>query len=1298
MKCGFLLLGVGLVLAASAETFEFAAPPGCRTAVTVGETVAVTPLDADVFRAEVAARPVRQADGSVRLTAEKPVVVFLPGRTANVAKYAHVTVSSRGDASRGFQPIPGLNEPSSLVDGKVHRSKNFTFAARQTAPSAADPDWIALDWKKPFPLAGLCLMTGDGEALPTGASLAVERYVGVGDPRLDAASGSWQSVPGAWTAAKTEPAAGKRGWAAWTATSPVKGRAFRLLFTGPSRRLDGHGGERPLASLGEIAVLMPWTGAAEGRTKQTVRGTVEIPFKMPFAGTATVQVRDAAGRVVANPVVGEAFAAGEQRAVWDLVDLDGKVLLQPGTYSWKGIALPPLRLDYRYAYYPCGLPDDRRPWVTEDKTGGWLADHDPPRGVVRDGETMWLNAWAECGDSVIRTDLDLRKLWGQTRFWVAVPQEICTDGGFVYGYSQGGWNGPDEEIIRIDPSRGFQSKKVLLKKNPQEDGKRNAFFDTSVSGFQVLGDRAFVALGRENRIAVYDIAQGNAAPYRPFSWATVHKQFDELKPVLLKEIPLPLPGRLRRYGAGRLITTSGRDVLTLDTATYETRRLFSVDFDQVLGLGVGDDGTIWIGAGEPLHQVFGYDAGGRLLRTLGKPGKRKIGPWDDNDLEEPSGVEVDARGRVWVTEHTHWEKRVSVWDAKRGVCVRQVLGPTQYGGDGCIDPENETRLFYRGLELRRNPRTGEVKPVNLIYRPDAPEYPPFAASDYPSYCFRANGRLWFTSFQHPHGHPQLVLWQYQQTHVMPVAALGAVRDFKDAFGGKGSITNAVPGLTAAPGLLYTWTDANDNGRIDADEVRTRTLAYDGKPIPGLGVGWNWRMNARFECACMTDIYTLGRMVYFKPSGFTAKGYPRYEIPSETVPGVLEAQGVQTDAQGNVIALGRHVVSLRPDGSERWRYRNEWPGLHAGHRTTAAGDEPGVLIAPTRMWGVVPTAGEAGEVAAFNSNLGCAYLMTADDGLYLGRVFRDQRVAPTLWNMNGVPDATTMAETSLYDEHFGGGFQRVRGSDGRFHYYYVVGKGHCAVVELTGLDQAKRLSGGVFTVTAEAIEQAHRRVAELAAARLEPKLLTVAKGRPDDAAPAAEQIRLGYDAENLYVSSRWRDDRAPFANAGANPFELFTSGDTLEVLLRTGKDADARGIQPGDIRLVFAPFGGKTVCVLYDYRVPGTAKAARVGFASPWRTVYVDRVAVLERAVVTVERKGAEVRLEAQVPLADIHFTPRGDVKGDVGRVLSDATGTRAAARTYWSNKNTAIMSDLPTEVGIEPDLWGTLRFGDSGAE
>ena len=1287
---------INLVLAA---VFTF--PVEGRTAVTYSDKLEVVPLKADAreFRTEVAERPRKDADGRVTMKAEKPFCTFLPQRAVNIAPMAHVTVSSKGELSRGFRPTPGQNIPESLVDEKVNRTKNFEFAKRETPPTDADPEWIVLDWRHPVPIVGLFILTGVHESFPRHDRVHVEAYAGTGDPRTDSAADSWRELKGEWSPEPKNELANFACWRSWTADAEFGALAIRLRFTGGGWALRGQKCETPVPGLGEIAVLAPWTKPEPPRRARE-KGFADIPFAMPFDGSATIQIRDADGRVVANPVTDIAYPSGDATARWDLTDIDGNLVLKPGAYTWRGIAVPPLEVEYRYAYYPLGLPDDRRAWPTEDKTGGWLADHDPPRGVVRDGDDMWLNSWAEYGDSVIRTDLDMRKKWGETRFWIAVPQEICVDGGFLYGYSQAGWNGTDEEIVRIDPRQGYQSRKVFLKKNPPLEKKdEDSFWNVSVSGFQVVGDTAFVSLGTENRICVYDISKGNAADYRPFTWDAVHTQFDEWKPVLAKEISLPSPGRLRRYGKDRLVTTSGADVMTVDLKTFAVKRLFSTGIDaKILGCGVGDDGTVWVGAGEPLHQVFGFDAKGRRVQTLGKPGKRRIGRWDDDDLEEPAGVEVDARGRVWVAEHTHWEKRVSVWDPRTAKCVRQVLGPTQYGGDGCIDPEDETRLFYRGLEMRRNPRTGEVKPVNLIYRPDAPEYPRFALSDYPSYCFRAKGKLWFTSYQHPHGHPMCVLWRHTGERVTPVAAVGAVVTFSDAFRGKGNVADILPGVRNEPGLLFAWTDLNGNGAIEADEVKTRALVHGGKPIPGLGVGWNWRMNERFEVACMTDFDRLGRMVYFRPSGFTPAGNPVYEVPAETTDGLVGTPGMMTDSKGNVIALGNPLKSLTPDGVERWRYRNDWPGLHAGHRTTAAGNEPGVLIAPTRMWGIVKTDGGAGEVAAFNSNFGCSYLMTADDGLYVARVFRDQRVAATVWNMNCVPDPKTMAETSLYEEHFGGTFERVKGADGRHHYYYIVGKGHCGVVELKGLDGVRRLKGGTLTVTPERTAEASARFAAAAAKKLEAKLAKVpradAKGDWKRSPEIFDGIRLATDGRSLLVHSEKYDDYAPFENKGSNPVELFKSGDTLEVMLRTKAAKSAKGLQPGDKRLLVSVFSGKPVAVLYDYRAPDARPSERTGFSSPWRTVYVDRVSVLEAAKIEVNRSGTFVTVDAAIPLDALGLDPKGmrETRGDVGRVNSDATGTRAVSRTYWSNKATSIMSDLPSETLSDPDLWGTFAF------
>ena len=42
--------------------------------------------------------------------------------------------------------------------------------------------------------------------------------------------------------------------------------------------------------------------------------------------------------------------------------------------------------------------------------------------------------------------------------------------------------------------------------------------------------------------------------------------------------------------------------------------------------------------------------------------------------------------------------------------------------------------------------------------------------------------------------------------------------------------------------------------------------------------------------------------------------------------------------------------------------------------------------------------------------------------------------------------------------------------------------------------------------------------------------------------------------------------------------------------------------------------------------------------------------------------------------------------------MSDASATEAVERVYWSNKNTAITADLPSEAGLQPRLWGTFIF------
>jgi hypothetical protein len=45
-------------------------------------------------------------------------------------------------------------------------------------------------------------------------------------------------------------------------------------------------------------------------------------------------------------------------------------------------------------------------------------------------------------------------------------------------------------------------------------------------------------------------------------------------------------------------------------------------------------------------------------------------------------------------------------------------------------------------------------------------------------------------------------------------------------------------------------------------------------------------------------------------------------------------------------------------------------------------------------------------------------------------------------------------------------------------------------------------------------------------------------------------------------------------------------------------------------------------------------------------------------------------------------------KLDLGVIFSDTKGDNRAARVYWSNTATGLVSDVPGEIMATPSLWG----------
>ena len=202
---------------------------------------------------------------------------------------------------------------------------------------------------------------------------------------------------------------------------------------------------------------------------------------------------------------------------------------------------------------------------------------------------------------------------------------------------------------------------------------------------------------------------------------------------------------------------------------------------------------------------------------------------------------------------------------------------------------------------------------------------------------------------------------------------------------------------------------------------------------------------------------------------------------------------------------------------------------------------------------------------------------------------------------------------------------------------------------------------------------------------------------DDEWPA-ERIAgfaLRHDDTNLYLVFRGKDAEATFENKGTNQFELFATGDALDLMLqaRPGLTPGRLEPAPGDVRLVFAMFEGKPACVFYNYRVKDLF-AQPVTFRSGEKTVWADKVEALAEAKIEVKRAEGEFTLEASVPLKSIHVVPEAlaETRGDVGQIFSDASGAKAARRVHWSNRAAPPPGNLAEDAMVQPAHWGVFKF------
>jgi hypothetical protein len=765
-----------------------------------------------------------------------------------------------------------------------------------------------------------------------------------------------------------------------------------------------------------------------------------------------------------------------------------------------------------------------------------------------------------------------------------------------------------------------------------------------------------------------------------------------------KEIALPQPGAIAVNAKGELFATSGKDVVHIDPASGKVMTLVKGDLVSPRAMAIDKAGLVYVYDVAPdRRNIRVYDVTkGQMVRTIGTPGGYVVGPWDPTRLHDISGLAIDAKDQLWAVDQTYFPKRVSRWSLD-GQWQQDFLGNTCYGGAGILDSYDKTRLFWGPLEFALDWKTGQSTLKNFTWMGST------VAGDVPVVV---DGRRYMTTRWEGGraSQPVGIVYLYEKDRLKMAAAVGKAVDFPPLADPdlQGDLMPKLAGRTMAE-VNFVWSDLNGDGLVQADEVTfLPRQPHDGE----IGVtGFN------------RDLGVQQGNIRYTVKEFLPTGVPVYEF--QQLPGLHGLTLYKLD-DGNFHTLGSksNEVLMTPEGKPIWTYVAEGWTTHG--YAEAGPYSPGQVVAQFYMAGHDKAhAGDLGEFFVINTNMGSWNLWTAD-GMLASWIFNDQR-NPGLrnWNMPEHGRGMVMDDVTIGQEHFNAHFART--PDNR--YYAVAGHNHISVVEVLGMDKFKRLAGKL-EVTPEAVnatatweasrqkEQLYDRtpVIECYKVRQAPRLdgdgvdfisppVEFGVHRGDGSLSRGASFRAAWDDKNLYVYFLVAG-LGPMRNSGEQFDRLFKTGAAVDLHIGVDGSAEPTRATPvaGDKRVLMTftgPSANKPTAVLYDAVVAGTAPDQAWKAVSPISSVSFDRVRVLENARLVLREHGDQFyTVGAAIPLSDLGLKPAENLrlKLDWGVIVTDSSGNSVMRRSYWANKATSIIADVPSEARLHPDLWGWALF------
>lgn len=1065
--------------------------------------------------------------------------------------------------------------------------------------------------------------------------------------------------------------------------------------------------------------------------EKRIEGFIKVRAEVPkSAARMTLVIEDEKGNRIRNlvaDILPEDYQVAENetsRTVeigWDALDDHGK-LVPAGNYRVRGLHHGGLGADYEMTFYNPGTP----PWSTRNGRGDWGADHVNPSGLAQAGDTTIITwTFAEGGSGMLGVGADGFKKWGETRG----ARAVTGDNEYVYSIPRS-WYQNGYTLMRIQKENGAYAP---YSKNGKELPLEYPF--EAILGTTAYQPEGLAATDSDLVVLLKptDTNELHRSAIVRLDKATTALRHPPIKTQKFTRIATTPQGSIYGMDEQKLYQINPQNGVSTPLTTPGLVKPTAFTLDRQGNLVVMDEG--------PDRQIKVFSPQGQLIGTCGKKGGRPIrGRFESDGLRAANALSVDTNGYVWVAENTHLPRRVSVWNPQDGKLVRDYIGNANYAASGCYLHDSDPTLAYVGpieLKLNKEDRSWEVTRILWEPNPDVPGemFPvPLGFAAPQRFSAVSNGEKHEFLFMNGsvYGTGDMVLYmETKHRGWQPVSAITYVGRFSGKLEGHKIVeepSGDYEGYHFYDSLF--WNDMNGDGKVQRNECHpvkrdpprrahweqhTRSLPSDS--------GWGGRMG--------TDFVFYGaegtNLVKYAPTSFHASGFPIYGPKGMTKMEIADHGDIVPVPEENKVMLmcmkghpgpTRQIgFDSRGTGKILWQYPNIYTQVHGSHRATMP--EPGLLIGTLKIMGVAHVNDHVGRVFAMRGNLGQDFYMTTD-GLYIGAMFQDVRIPgdalpPDEASLIGRP----MENYSVGGEPFSGWFGKQ--ADGKIRVTTGIPRQACMVLTIKGLDSIQRFTAKGLSVSADVLAAADRDNIARAAAATPAKDYTVqpmaspvlVDGRYESPKwkekpvipiervgnPIKGEARLSYDATNLYVAYQIQD-QTPWMNEGKDYLRLFKTGDAVDLQLctdaQTAADANRREPGPHDVRVLLSQLNNQPVAILMKAKDPTAEKSLAHDYISPVMSRHFDRVEIMTNAVVKVHKMANQNRywVEAALPLKTLGLEPaKGLVlRGDVGFISSDADGKINVSRTYWSNKDTNLVNDMPSEAWFNPADWGIIRF------